>query len=62
MCYTYFNSILPELVVKGLRRSLELESTLGCSLIESGLSNNACGVEETAVSSEQLLSVRNHMG
>ena len=48
-------------MVKGLRSSLELESTLGCSLIESGLSNDACGVEETAVSSEKLLSVRNHV-
>ena len=49
-------------MVEGLRSSLELESSLGGSLIESGLSNNACGVEESAVSSEQLLSVRNHMG
>ena len=61
MRYTYFNSILPELVVKGLRSSLELESSLGGGLIESGLSNNACCVEETAVSSEKLLSVRNHV-
>ena len=48
-------------MVKGLRSSLELESSLGDSLIESGLSNNACGVEETAVSSEKLLSVRIHV-
>jgi hypothetical protein len=61
MRYTYFNSILPELVVKGLRSSLELESSLGGSLIESGMSNDTCGVEETAVSSEKLLSVRNHV-
>ena len=61
MRYTYFNSILPELVVKGLRSSLEFESSLGCGLIKSGLSNDTCGVEETAVSSEKLLSVRNHV-
>ena len=59
--YTYFNSVLPELVIKGLRGILELESSLCSCLIESGLSNDACGIEETAVSCEKLLCVRNHV-